>query len=107
MPFIPRSILRMALLGAGVGAVLGAVFMLISLIGGDRTWVAMVLFAGVASWPAGLWPLDMSEGAVRAGIWGARYLPFLGPLLNGLVCGAALGCLDYLGRGRHKPASDS
>jgi hypothetical protein len=96
-PPLRSRILRRSLWGACAGAVAGLALVATSLLGGERVWAGMLLIGGVLSWPAGLWAFDASQSAIQAGVWGSRYLPlWAGPLFNGLVIGAIIGCADAI-----------
>ena len=95
--FLARWSLGGALLGGGIGLVL----LLISLVGGRQAWAAMLLLAGVLSWPAGLWTFDLTSRAIQAGVEGMDLaILVVGPACNGLALGAVVGAMVWFGGGR-------
>ena len=100
------TLFRWSAAGAGLGAAGGVVLLVVSLVGGRHVWAGMLLIAGVASWPAGVWVFGPLTRAIQAGVWGAELGTLVaGPLVNGGVLGGVLGCLVWFGGHRSRAPS--
>jgi hypothetical protein len=92
------TLLRWSTGGAAVGGGGGLVLLFVSILGGRHVWAGMLLLAGVLSWPTGVWVFEPLTRAIEAGVRGAALASLVaGPLINGAVLGAALGCIVWFG----------
>jgi hypothetical protein len=100
------TLLRWSTGGAALGGGSGLVLLLVSILGERHVWAGMLLLAGVLSWPTGLWVFEPLTRAIEAGVRGATFASLVaGPLINGAVLGATLGCIVWFGGHRSSPRS--
>jgi hypothetical protein len=81
---------------------------MLSPLAGGHTWAGMLLIVGVASFPAGLWAIDLSSKVMMAGGPDLVYLAFVvGPASNFGCIAAVLGTIVALLRRRSRALIDS
>jgi hypothetical protein len=98
-----RTVVRWSAAGAGLAAICGLVLLGVSVLGGRHVWAGMLLLAGVLSWPAGLWVIDPLTSPFPPGTRAAELaIVVMGPLMNGAVLGALLGCMAWVGGHRSR-----
>jgi hypothetical protein len=87
--------------GIALGALVGGTLAMLSIVAGGHTWAGMLLIDGVASFPAGLWAIDLSTEVITAGGPDLVYLAFVvGPATNFGCIAALLGIIAALSRRR-------
>src|SRR5687767_14001710 len=96
-----RIVLAFVAGGSALGALWGATLVVVSLLAGGHTWAGMLLLGGVASFPAGLWAIDLSSRIMMAGGPDPVYLAMVvGPAANLGCMAALLGVIVALSRRR-------